>query len=183
MLIGFTGLAGSGKSTACQMVQDVLEDTKRINFKDGLVQEMRDNLPNALVLLADQHDESVDWLFDNKPPLMRALMQNYGTDLRRKEDPEYWTEQWKKKVLENQLHHIVVDDCRFLNEALAIKDMNGIIIRIERTDITNSGTHQSETEMSQIEPDYTISVGAGEHAQLQAQLKSIIKSELYQEQP
>lgn len=182
MLLGFTGLAGSGKSTACQMVQDALEDTKRINFKDALIAEIRSNFPLFLVLLAEKYDESVDWLFENKPPEFRAFMQNYGTELRRGPNPEYWTDQWKGAVLMNQQYHIVTDDVRFLNEATAVKKVGGIIVRIIRTDITNTGSHQSETEMSQIEPDYTISVGMGEHEELKLQIDSILQKELYKNQ-
>lgn len=178
MLIGFTGKAGSGKSTACQMVEDMLEDSIRINFKDALIAEIKQNFPLFLVALSDKYDESVDWLFENKPPEFRAFMQNYGTELRRGPNPSYWIEKWEAAVVMNNEYHIVTDDVRFLNEAQAVKDANGIIVRIERSDITNTGSHLSEVEMDQIVPDYTISVGPGEHEALRKQLSTILTRHL-----
>ncbi len=178
MIIGFTGKAGSGKSTACQMVQDMLEDTIRINFKDALIAEIRQNFPLFLVMLADKYDESIDWLFENKPPEFRAFMQNYGTELRRGPNPEYWTEEWEKTVLARNQFHVVTDDVRFLNEATMVKKHKGIVVRIVRTDITDTGSHSSETEMNQIEPDYTIEVAKGEHQKLKTILSGILQDHL-----
>lgn len=175
IVIGFTGLAGSGKSTACQMVEEALEDVKRINFKTALIAEIKLTFPLFLVMLADKYDESVDWLFENKPPEFRAFMQNYGTELRRGPNPEYWTDKWKVAVLMNKEYHIVADDVRFLNEAQAVKEVGGVIIRIERTDLVNTSTHQSETEMAQIEPDFTIKVDKGDHDKLRKDLHLILQ--------
>jgi hypothetical protein len=106
---------------------------------------------------------------------MRALMINYGTEVRRKENPDYWVNQWMYFAEDNYNKNIVVDDCRFLNEAKAIKHLDGILIRIVRTDITTGGDHQSETEQLGIEADYTITVNAGEQDKLYAELDAIMK--------
>ena len=55
----------------------------------------------------------------------------------------------------------VVSDVRFLDEAKAIKELNGIIIRVNRKNDVSSenGTehkHKSELEMDSIIADYTI---------------------------
>ena len=103
---------------------------------------------------------------------MRALMQNYGTEVRRGDNPEYWTQKWFYKV--NQLDNVVTDDVRFLNEAKGVKFFDGVIIRIIRSDITSTKGHLSETEMNQIEPDHTVEVEKGALIGLYQQLDAII---------
>lgn len=178
MIYAFTGLMGSGKTTACEhLLTKHVGRFKKINFKDALVLEMREKLPDVMreiIYLIErmEYDPSEPWtvdrLFRDKPPIFRALMQNYATEIRRADDPAYWIIRWKAAVTNalNDGRSVVVDDCRFLNEAAAIKDMAGVIIRIERADIQDTGSHTSETEMLQITPDHTISVSKGEHERL-----------------
>ena len=181
-LIGIVGFKGSGKSTAAKHLQTKYNFVRH-NFKDALIAEIKQNFPDLLEVIreiswaeADIIEEnSIDELFKIKPPLMRALMINYGTEVRRKENPDYWVNQWMYFAEDNYNKNIVVDDCRFLNEAKAIKHLDGILIRIVRTDITTGGDHQSETEQLGIEADYTITVNAGEQDKLYAELDAIMK--------
>ena len=188
MIIGFTGKAQSGKTTACTHIVETLRDVTKIGFKDALVEEMKKNFPDLLEGIINQYharnaiegvwDDGWDVrrLFEDKPPLMRALMQNYGTDVRRGDNPEYWTKQWKAMVAQTE-GHIVCDDVRFLNEADAIRDVGGIIVKIVRTDITDTGNHISETEMDKIIPHYVIKAGKGELAKLYKELQNIYELE------
>jgi hypothetical protein len=173
-LYAFTGKKGSGKSTAAKYVAEKT-GAVRINFKDALVEEMKENFPDLLEELSylynpDEH--GIEGLFREKPPLMRALMQNYGTEVRRGDNPNYWTQKWLYKV--NQLDNVVTDDIRFLNEAKGVKFFDGVIIRIIRSDITSTKGHLSETEMDQIEADYTVEVEKGDLIGLYQQLDAII---------
>lgn len=184
----FTGKAQSGKSTACHHVfatAPVPELVTQINFKSALIKEMKQNFPDVLQQLRMQQiaktgrpQYSVNDLFSEKPPVMRELMQNYGTEVRRGDNPNYWVNRWKESVKsaeEQGISTLLVDDCRFLNEAEAVKEVGGTIIRIERTDIIDTGTHQSEVEMGKIDVDHIISVNKGEHEELFAALDDIIK--------
>lgn len=181
MILALTGLAGSGKTTVADYVVRERGFFK-VNFKDALVSEMKENLSGVLseiVLIMDKiayngvNPWTIERLFKEKPPLMRALMQNYGTEVRRGDDENYWTNRWADKI-SGADRHIVVDDCRFLNEADAVHKMDGVIVRIVRTDIINTITHQSEVEMESIKPDYTITCGAGEHDKLFSEIREII---------
>jgi hypothetical protein len=100
-------------------------------------------------------------------------MQNFGTELRRRENPSYWATRWVFTA-EFTVGDIVVDDCRFLNESVAVKMKEGIIIKIIRTGQENKDSHQSEQEFNEIIPDYTIEVGTGEQLKLYEQLDKII---------
>jgi hypothetical protein len=183
-IIGLVGFKHSGKSTAATHLEQKYGFVRH-NFKDALIEELKEKFPDLLREIKQQwvnemirsgatFDVYNYDLFEWKPPLMRALMQNYGTEVRRKDDPDYWVKEWGKKSFSG--HNIVCDDVRFLNEAQAVRDLGGIIIRLVRTDITTGGEHVSETEQLQIPADHTITVGPGEHEKLYTALDTIMQN-------
>lgn len=170
MILGFTGLIGAGKSTCAKhMVEEY--DFQPSNFKQSLIDEMKEIFPDVLRELGAIYDLDVQDLFDQKPPAMRALMQNFGTDLRRVEDLDYWVNIWKDKALSED---VVVDDVRFINEAKAVRDMGGYIIRVTvQGEKPFGGAHVSEHEWLDIEPDYHIKARRGDKKSVVEQLKDI----------
>lgn len=173
MIIGLIGYKQVGKSTAAKYLANTYEFSRH-NFKDGLVSEMKQNLPNTLDLLAKEHKTSVTELFDYKPPIMRALMQEYGTEVRRHDDPKYWVKKWINGIPEN--NNVVVDDVRFINEAKAVSYRGGVLVRLKRDDITDGGDHASEVEQDKIVADFTIICGKGQHDILYRKLDSIYEA-------
>ena len=147
MIVGLVGFKRSGKSTVAKYLESKY-GFYRHNFKDALIEEIKQNFPDLLeeiiedeIYHADMNETGeknnidIDWLFANKPPLIRALMQNYGTEVRRNEDINYWVNKWEialrdmsqKGILPED---IVTDDVRFLNEAKVVNIWDGIIIRV-----------------------------------------------------
>ena len=168
MIIGLCGKKGSGKSTAATYLKEKY-GTNRVNFKDALVTEIKQNfnpLLNAMIELLEKQDYdgncalTIDQLFDKKPPVIRTLMQCYGTEVRRADNENYWKNKWIVSTMEKG-GRIVCDDVRFLNEADAVKSVGGFIIKIEREGLVSNDTHKSETEMDSINYDYVISVPDG----------------------
>lgn len=186
MIIAFTGKKQSGKSTACSYIESVLPNVVRINFKDALVAEIKEKFPQLLSAIIDTMNKidydgmdswTIDRLFKDKPPLMRSLMQNYGTDVCRGIDTEYWTNKWKKSVGMTVLEtNVICDDVRFKNEADAVRACGGIVVRIVRTDLTHTDGHISETEQDTIVPDDTITIKTNEFEKLYASLDKIINT-------
>lgn len=175
MVIGICGYKGSGKSTvADHLVKE--HGFTRVNFKDALVAEMKKLLPNTLKSLGEMYSLSVEELFQAKPAVMRALMQEWGTELRRSEKQSYWVDQWIASVTKlGKTAKIVVDDVRFFNELSALTEMGGVLIRIVRSDITSGGEHQSETEQTKFIEDFTIEASHGEHDKVYKAVDSIIQ--------
>lgn len=158
-VLAFTGKKGHGKSTARNAAEIALHDlgykTLRINFKDALIETMRRQLPNTLNLIGQVYNLDVDGLFEHKPEIMRSLMQEFGTEIYRGLEDNWWVNQFLEKVAKVEEGTIVItDDVRFLNEAKTIETFGGMIVRINRLNYEdNSNTnHQSETEMDKIEP-------------------------------
>lgn len=163
LIIGFIGKKGSGKSTACEYL--TTENTLRVNFKDTLIEEVRVKFPKLVQEIIDimdktDYDGMRPWTYERlvneKPPLFRALLQNYGTEVRREDDEDYWVSGWRRKVSEYHNHDILTDDVRFKNEYESVKDMGGVVIRIIREGLESADTHASETELDNAVADYTI---------------------------
>lgn len=172
-IIGLIGFKHVGKSTAAKYLQEK-HGFVRHNMKDGLVAEMRERLPDTLTELANIYKISVDDLFVYKPPAMRALMVNYGTEVRRKDDRNYWVNKWELSADLSGDCDIVSDDIRFKNEANVVRVCGGILIRLERDDIPTGGDHPSETEQLEIKADFTIKTSQGKEEDVYKELDRIV---------
>lgn len=180
MVIGLCGYRGSGKTVVARYLRE-MHGFKPVNFKDSLVKEITEKFPNLLatistVMDSTKYDGNKPWnndrLFKEKPPLMRALMQEYGTDVRRADNPNYWVDKWKQSAGTGE--NIVADDVRFGNELLAVEEKGGVMIRVKRPDITTGGEHQSETEQESFSVDFTIEANPGDIIGIEKQIESIL---------
>jgi hypothetical protein len=84
---------------------------------------------------------------------VRRILQWWGTEYRRAEDPDYWTKAWAKLAESLDLNniHVLIDDVRFMNELSTVRSEDGLIIKIERPGFNGAGNHASETSLD----DYT----------------------------
>ncbi len=155
-VIGLVGRAGSGKT----------EVAKHLVVNHGYAPtKFAGALKNMLRTLGLTEDE-IEGDLKHEPSMIllgatpRWAMQSLGTEWGRKcIDEDLWAYVWKRRVsdLLAQGRKVVVDDCRFLNEALTIRDFHpSTIWRIKREEIVTTTTHQSETEQDEIEVDKTI---------------------------
>jgi hypothetical protein len=84
---------------------------------------------------------------------VRRILQWWGTEYRRAQDPDYWTKAWGRKVEQLDLEHlhVLIDDVRFINELNVVKEHGGLIVKIERPGFDGANNHASETSLD----DYT----------------------------
>jgi hypothetical protein len=139
-LVAFTGPFGSGKSTAAK---GLFPKFVRISFAEPI----RQMLMAADLCAPDdflRKEEPIEWLGGVTP---RKMMQTLGTEWGR--DTIYkriWIAIAEKRVKEklDMGISVVIDGCRFNDEAEMVHRMGGIIVHIAREGHTVSSTHSSE---------------------------------------
>ncbi len=164
ILLGISGKKQSGKDTCAEMIEEALAGDRfayvRLAFADALYEEVAEflikqktsilisegarpvlacSIPRSLVEAKVAHIKA------NKPDY-RLLLQWWGTDYRRKSDPDYWIKRWLAKFRElPDNSFVVVPDVRFLNEAECVEKMGGLLARVTRH--ASEDTHASEVEL------------------------------------
>lgn len=148
-LIAIAGPAGVGKSTVAQALCELgrssgLPTFNRLRFagplKDMLI---------ALGLTrnqvdGDEKETSCELLCGNTP---RDAMRTLGTEWGRGMIGEdVWVRAAMRHV-QGRLYSgysVVIDDCRFNNEAEAVHEMGGVVVLLTRSGVQSSSTHASE---------------------------------------
>ena len=80
---------------------------------------------------------------------VRRILQWWGTEYRRAQDPDYWTKAWERKLatVDLQSTHVLVDDVRFINELKVIKKHGGVFVRVVRPGFDGANNHSSENSL------------------------------------
>lgn len=175
MLIGLSGLAGSGKSVVAD----------RLVEKGWVEVALADEIKRIAMRLWDFNDlqlwgESEE---RNKPDKRypdltpRHVLQQLGTEVARCIDPDVWVRytlsvvqklqggyfyydkqtglhSWKDSAVKTD---VVIPDCRFKNEFEGIKKAGGKVVRILRPGAGLKGEaaqHRSETEQQEVPDEY-----------------------------
>jgi len=84
----------------------------------------------------------------------REFLQFFGTDVCRKIHSDIWTDRTLKSIREEESLMAVISDCRFPNEAEAVRTAGGKIIKLTRG--IDGDEHSSETSVDDIEYDTII---------------------------
>ena len=138
-VIGITGKKGHGKDTLCNALQQIAGDkVDRVAFGDALKREVAELL-----------GITVDDINADKPRF-RLMLQFYGTEWRRHQDPEYWIKRLRETIAGLPAFCIaVVTDVRFANEAALIEELGGFTVRVTawKRYPDDSDNHSSETEL------------------------------------
>ena len=80
----------------------------------------------------------------------RLIMQWWGTEYRRTDDPDYWVKKMVSWVAENNTYGLViVPDIRFQNEIDFVLQHRGYVIRVNRPGFPTDDAHASEQEWKQ----------------------------------
>lgn len=163
IIIGFGHRARRGKDTAAQAIIESRGDKysiRRVGFADALKREVA----GRELELCLRH--GIAYEPNNK---YRSLLQWYGTDFRRKQDPFYWVKQIYNDIKNNPSQIVIIPDVRFINEAAWIKASEGFMVKLERVgyvDVAINASHVSESQMDGYLYDYEIHVGDGDVEEL-----------------
>lgn len=170
MLVGLTGKIGAGKTTSAHILKECCGFTEYT---------MADPIKQIAMIMGFEHSEvygtQEEKLANNSLWGIsgRAFLQKFGTDVCRDMLPskipemsDIWVRLFTRFIKSGRAKHILVSDVRFLSEEQAIRDNGGIIIEINRTSQvpdmewinvqSDMHQHKSETEQSQINPNYVV---------------------------
>jgi hypothetical protein len=128
VLVGFTGKAGAGKDFIADLLRTGIEREGGLSStKLPWAKGVRDEIAYELGLFP----RDVPVLYDKPTPdSIRRLLQWWGTDFRRSQDPDYWVK-WGMASLEFVKDDVVMfPDCRFPNEVTAIQRAGGLIVNV-----------------------------------------------------
>ncbi|ABM28071.1 deoxynucleotide monophosphate kinase family protein [Nitratidesulfovibrio vulgaris] len=139
MIIGIAGGIGCGKTTVAEMLVAHVRGAVRMGFGDvvkdevskifGVSRYLCDSARGKITGVST--DGAVNVGIEPPKPVMsiRELMQWWGTDVRRKQDPLYWIKAMEQRLDEAE-GMVIVDDVRFPNEAASILGRGGRLVRI-----------------------------------------------------
>ncbi len=142
MIIGISGLIGSGKSTiATQLTEEFgfRKDSFATSLKDACA--MMFDWPREMIegdtKESREWREEVDHWWANKLGIPnfspRLALQLVGTDaLRNHFNEGIWFMTLENRVRKNPNQHVVISDVRFPNEVKFIHDQGGIMVRVSR---------------------------------------------------
>ncbi len=106
---------------------------------------------------------------------VRRILQWWGTEYRRAQDPDYWTKAWGRKVEQFELAHmhVLVDDVRFMNELNVIREHGGLIVKIERPGFDGANNHASETSLDEYQAWDRVIVNDGTLTEFMAEIEQL----------
>ena len=150
LIVGVSGHLRCGKDVIASFLTKHY-GFERHAFADTLKDEVEARFPRTLAAYLRRAfpDGSVDarrLVRVVKDEFARSLLQEYGTGVRRQDDPDYWVTTWAKKLMVIAPSRVVAPDVRFPNEAERIRHFGGYVVKVERPG-QNPGaviTHASE---------------------------------------
>lgn len=150
MIIGIGGKIGHGKDTIADFLVRAY-GFKIVRMSDALKEEVLTRLPRTLTTFWSVYNPERpvptpallrDMVFNRKPYGVRELLQEYGTEVRRADDPDYWVRRWAEEAV--KYRHVVAPDVRFFNEAKIVRDLGGKLWHVDRPGMPETGDHASE---------------------------------------
>lgn len=158
-VIGISGKIGTGKSSVAEAIgferksfaSFLREEVSR--FLGCLPEWTKENKESRFRL----PHETLQKLKVDTPEkdilTVREILQRWGTDYRRAQDPDYWVKQMRA-FASSRPEPLVIDDVRFPNEAELVHELGGLLVRIEPFDGWQPGpfaNHESETALDAYE--------------------------------
>lgn len=127
MLIGISGRARSGKDTTADYLVQNYGFTK-VAFADDLKEKCKTDFDLSDEQLHGNLKDTTDYRYNKTP---REIMQTIGR-FYRSINANFWVDKCFNKLLLNK--NYVLPDVRMPNEHDAIKKLNGLVWRVERSD-------------------------------------------------
>lgn len=144
-IIALSGAKTVGKTTIAKALQSYAINSEIMSFANPI--------KDMLIAMGVPEDS----IFGSKKQTIiqelgfsgRELMQSLGTEWGRNMiNQDIWVYSLHKKILASDSQTIIIDDCRFPNEAEWVKSQDGIIIELIRDGINYDKLHSSELPLN-----------------------------------
>lgn len=183
IVLGLVGKAGAGKDFTYSRLAERFGDhvVQRYSFGDLLKRDIEATL-GADAWVKFDNDEyrpaPLHWtrfpVLHRKPyaPEIRSLLQWWGTELRRGQNPDYWVDKMRDDLADLELatavygqnEVAVITDLRYENEAQMVRDLGGKVVKVyalepirrRRLGGVLPPDHASESELEDIAYDFLI---------------------------
>ena len=159
MIIGLSGLSGSGKTTIAKAIELYCSDRVEVISFASPIKQMIQTLLREVGVVNPQEYTNGGYKNDVLPALgncsTRHMMQTLGTEWGREWiSATLWTDIAMARADKTKAALVVLDDVRFGTEVQAIRKRGGgKIIRLVRDGVGRTSEHSSETL-----PDYDLQV-------------------------
>ncbi len=196
IIISFGNKSRQGKDTAVEGIKEWCErhdfPVLHVNFGDALKIEVTDGIREAgsvedLILQMGMPSWVVPTPNAELEPLSPygkhvKVLQWWGTEYRRSQNPNYWVDKYTEKVLKFD-GVVVTSDTRFVNEAINILELGGYNANARRLnedgtqyfDPSRPANHISEIELDDWNWDFRIIAKTGEGSLVKLQAAQILK--------
>lgn len=178
-VMGYHGPARAGKDTAIQLMIKNSDKFTLVAFSDAVYREVSSafKVTESLLRDAETKDTPTPLLALTKcsdpdfikvalahldgsittPRTPREILQIWGTEYRRGQDPEYWIKILRDDLLRADVSKIyVISGVRYQNERGLVSEMNGFVTHIARPNAPQVRNHSSEIPLPKLAGDYEI---------------------------
>jgi len=173
MVLGISGKIHTGKTALSELVTDMLTDygisVARVSFGSLLKEEAskRFGFPIQYCYCAAGKERVIFHPdLPSQSMTVREILQWWGTDVRRAENPAYWVHAMEMHRFMIDADVIIIDDVRFPNEAdWVLHSQGGMLVRLFPYDGWIPGPyaeHVSETALDRYKFSTTIAPEYGE---------------------
>lgn len=180
MIIGMSGLAGSGKNSVANIIKKNYDNWVDISFAKPMKDAVACMFGLPRELLEGDTKDSREWREQkceywsekfNYEITPRRILQMFGTELVRNNlNQNFWVDrlEFEIKNLTKEGKNVIITDVRFPNEANMIKNIGGEIWQVfcgeipqwfadyRDKNIEPQGIHESEWKWAKVKPDVII---------------------------
>jgi len=175
-IVAFAGRKQSGKTTSAEFLEryfngaiEPFNGAKIYNFADPLKQDIcmgilgltydqcygEDIHKNTLTSIRwrDMPEYNISWTYRKDYDISgfmtaRQVMQKIGTNIFRQIKHDVWSSAIINKIKRESPQLAIIADCRFPNEVQAVKEADGIVIKLTRNPYNSD--HESETALDEV---------------------------------